>query len=138
MFWNSIRYWYSYEFLFIIVSQNIKNSIASIIPNCFPPPVCTSGKSTISLERTTKKNAIEESFIIVDRDDNVLFRQPLLSDNQQHRWSVTLCNDHYTLIMTAFCGSGWSRYSNVIIWKGSTRLVYGSCSQYKYYQSFNV
>ena len=86
--------------LFIVASQNIKNKIAAIIPNCIISPACTTGQETITLIRTTKGWAGEEDFIIRDSINVVRFRQPALSNNQQYTWSVTLCKGVYTILMT--------------------------------------
>ena len=114
--------------LFIVASQNLKNKIAAIIPNCITPPVCTTGQETITLIRTTKNWAYEEDFIIRDSNNVVRFRQPVVSDYQQYTWSVTLCKGVYTILMTDSNGNKWSTGSNVVIKKGSTTIGTFRCS----------
>ena len=114
--------------LFIVASQNLKNKIAAIIPNCIVPPVCTTGQETITLIRTTKGWAYEEDFIIRDSNGYMKFRQPALSNDQQYTWSVTLCKGVYTILMTDSYGDKWSTGSNVVIKKGSTTIGTFSCT----------
>ena len=114
--------------LFIVASQNLKNKIAAIIPNCIVPPVCTTGQETITLIRTTQSWVSEEDFIIRDSNGYMKFRQPALSDYQQYTWSVTLCKGVYTILMTDSYGDKWSTGSNVVIKKGSTTIGTFSCT----------
>ena len=111
-----------YIVLYIVASQNLKNKIAAIIPNCVTPPVCTTGQETITLVRTTKGWAYEEDFFIRDSNNVVRFRQPAISNNQQYTWSVTLCQGLCTILMTDSLGDSWSSNSNVVIKKGSTTI----------------
>ena len=114
--------------LFIVASQNLKNKIAAIIPNCIVPPVCTTGQETITLIRTTQSWVSEEDFIISDSNGYMKFRQPALSNDQQYTWSVTLCKGVYTILMTDSYGDKWSTGSNVVIKKGSTTIGTFSCT----------
>ena len=114
--------------LFIVASQNLKNKIEAIIPNCVTPPDCTTGQETITLIRTTKQYAYEEDFIIRDSNGYMKFRQPTLSNNRQYTWSVTLCKGVYTILMTDSYGDKWSTGSNVVIKKGSTTIGTFSCT----------
>ena len=103
--------------LFIVASQNLKNKIEAIIPNCVTPPDCTTGQETITLIRTTQSWVSEEDFIIRDSNGYMKFRQPALSNNRQYTWSVTLCKGVYTILMTDSYGDKWSTGSNVVIKK---------------------
>ena len=114
--------------LFIVASQNLKNKIAAIIPNCIIPPVCTTGQETITIIRTTKQYAGEEDFIIRDSNGYVKFRQPVLSENKQYTWSITLCKGKHSILMTDSWGNKWSTDSNVVIKKGSTTIGTFRCS----------
>ena len=124
--------------LFIVASQNLKNKIEAIIPNCVTPPVCTTGQETITLIRTTKGWAYEEDFIIRDSNNVVRFRQPVLSENKQYTWSVTLCKGVYTILMTDSNGDKWSTDSNVVIKKGSTTIGIFSCTNSQSTSTFTV
>ena len=117
-----------YIVLYIVASQNLKNKIAAIIPNCIIPPVCTTGQETITLIRTTKQYAGEEDFIIRDSNNVVRFRQPVVLDYQQYTWSATLCKGLYTILMTDSLGDKWTSNSNVVIKKGSTTIGTFSCT----------
>ena len=99
-----------------------------MIPNCITPPACTTGQEAISLVRTTTNFAYEEDFIIRDSSGYVRFRQPVLSNDQQYTWSVTLCKGVYTILMTDSYGDKWSTGSNVVIKKGSTTIGTFSCT----------
>ena len=114
--------------LFIVASQNLKNKIEAIIPNCITPPVCTTGQETITLIRTTQSWVSEEDFIIRDSNGYMKFRQPALSNNRQYTWSVTLCKGVYTILMSDSFGNKWSTGSNVVIKKGSTTIGTFSCT----------
>ena len=124
--------------LFIVASQNLKNKIAAIIPNCIIPPVCTTGQETITLIRTTKQYAGEEDFIIRDSNGYVKFRQRVVSDYQQYTWSATLCKGLYTILMTDSYSDSWSTGSNVVIKKGSTTIGTFRCSNSHSTLSFTV
>ena len=117
-----------YIVLYIVASQNIKNKIAAIIPNCITPPICPTGQETITLIRTTKQYASEEDFFIRDSNNVVRFRQRVVSDYKQYTWSVTLCKGLCTILMTDSYGNKWSTYSNVVIKKGSTTIGTFSCT----------
>ena len=99
-----------------------------MIPDCVAATVCNTGQETITLIRTTKDDADEEDFIIRDSNGYVRFRQPVLSNNQQYTWSVTLCKGVYTILMTDSFGDKWSTGSNVVIKKGSTTIGTFSCT----------
>ena len=114
--------------LFIVASQNLKNKIEAIIPNCVTPPVCTTGQETITLIRTTQSWVSEEDFIIRDSNGYMKFRQPALSDYQQYTWSVTLCKGVHSILMTDSFGDSWSSDSNVVIKKESTTIGTFSCT----------
>ena len=124
--------------LFIVASQNLKNKIEAIIPNCVTPPDCTTGQETITLIRTTKQYAYEEDFIIRDSNGYMKFRQPTLSNNRQYTWSVTLCKGVYTILMTDSYGDSWSSNSNVVIKKGSTTIGTFTCSNSQSTSTFTV
>ena len=124
--------------LFIVASQNLKNKIEAIIPNCVTPPVCTTGQETITLIRTTQSWVSEEDFIIRDSNGYMKFRQPTLSNNRQYTWSVTLCKGVYTILMTDSYGDSWSSNSNVVIKKGSTTIGTFTCSNSQSTSTFTV
>ena len=126
-----------YIVIYIVASQNLKNKIAAIIPKCITP-ACTTGQETITLIRTTKNWAYEEDFIIRDSNNVVRFRQPVLSENKQYTWSVTLCKGVYTILMTDSYGDKWSTDSNVVIKKGSTTIGTFTCSNSQSTSTFTV
>ena len=115
--------------LFIVASQNLKNKIAAIIPNCIIPPVCTTGQETITLIRTTQSYADEEYLVIRDLNDNEKFSHGELKENQQYIWNVDLCKGEYKIVLTDTYGDGWDDDSNVVIKKGSTTIGIYTCEK---------
>ena len=115
--------------------------VPTVIPTPSPSPTTQPPTSdptdnqniAITIIRTTKSYASEESFKIMD-GYTVVYTQPSISTFQNYTWSITLVNKTYTLVMTDSYGDGWSIGSTVEFKVGNTsfgsyRLSSGTISQ---------
>ena len=101
--------------------------VPTVIPTPSPSPTTQPPTSdptdnqniAITIIRTTKSYASEESFKIMD-GNTIVYTQPSLSNSRTYTWSITLVTKSYTLIMTDSYGDAWSSGSSVEFKVGET------------------
>ena len=71
-------------------------------------------------------------------NDNLVYSQPIVSNNQIYKWTVPLCLGDYTLFMEDSYGDGWSSGSSLEILLGYQSVGLFSCSNYNTTDHFTV
>ena len=103
--------------------------VPTVIPTPSPSPTTQPPTSdptdnqniAITIIRTTKSYASEESFKIMD-GNTIVYTQPSISDSNTYTWSISLCRKNYILVMTDSWDDGWPSGSSVEFKVGDTTI----------------
>ena len=103
--------------------------VPTVIPTPSPSPTTQPPTSdptdnqniAITIIRTTKSYASEESFKIMD-GNTIVYTQPSISNYSNYTWSISLCRKNYILVMTDSWDDGWSSGSSVEFKIGDTSI----------------
>ena len=102
---------------------------------------CPSNKVSVTISRTTKNYANEESFTIYEgtsTSGTLVYTQPYVSEYNSYTWTVCLNEGWHVLELTDNYGDGWSSYSTVSLSIGSTSFGPYRCNGRSTSITFNI
>ena len=100
------------------------------------PTYCSSGRVLISISRSTRADAYEESFSIY-KGSSFVYGQPSIMSSTSYSWAVCLATGSYSIKLMDSYGDGWSSGSSVTLKNGGMnigtyRLNSGSSDSYSF------